>query len=118
QHMRLQLLQFGILLVVIKVLKMAKTNMTGCQAYQRRCRFALFTPDHGLRISHTERTRGCNAEGVQVFTGEKFANTATQHRTTITTARKWRQPCTLEMHIPMLAGAIAHFSEQQATAIT
>ncbi|MDT4845609.1 hypothetical protein FQZ97_796020 [compost metagenome] len=110
-------LQLLVLAGVIEVLEVAETHVAGRQAQQHRRAFLLLAPHRGARAGDAQRPAGGDAEGVQVFAGEEFADRRTQHRATVAHPRVGGLPGALEVQVPVLAGGVDHLAEQQPAAV-
>ena len=74
QHMFGQLFELLMLLGVIEVLEVTEADMAGRQAQYHRCAFLFLPPHRRAGAGHAQCPRARDAEGVQVFTGEKLAD--------------------------------------------
>ncbi len=72
-----QLAKRVVLAGVIEEFEMTEAHVAGRQAQQHGASFLAFAIHRRLRAGHAERARGGNAERVQVFAGEEFANRRT-----------------------------------------
>ncbi|MNN75061.1 hypothetical protein D3C81_1913280 [compost metagenome] len=74
QYVLAELLQALGLLGVVEVFEVAEAHVALRQAQQHRAGFAGFPPYRGARSRHAQRTAGGDAEGIEVFAGEEFAD--------------------------------------------
>ena len=100
------------LLGVIEVFEMPEADMARRQPWHHRCAFLFFAPHRGVGPDHTQRTAAGDAQRVQRFAGEEFANGRTQHGTAVTHARVGGHARAFEVHVPMLARVVVDLAQQ------
>ncbi len=110
-------LQLLVLAGVVEVFEVAEAHVAGRHAQQGGAGFAAFAVDRGAGADHAQGAAAGDAEGVQVFAGEEFADGAAQHGAAVAHARVGGLPGALEVQVPVLAGLVDHFAQQQAAAV-
>ncbi|MCY1347618.1 hypothetical protein D9M69_337350 [compost metagenome] len=117
QHVLAEFLQAFRLLGVVEVFEVAEAHVALRQAQQHRRAFLALSPYRRARGSDAQRTAGGDAQGMQGFAGEEFADRRAQHRAAVAHPRVGRLPGALEVQVPVLAGVVDHLAEQQAAAV-